>query len=55
MTGIPVEMIKDTTVDNKSFFSLIRERQCSLQFGSLTTAQETLLDEFIVRHTAGSS
>ena len=53
MTGIPVEGVHDSRVDHNSSFSLIAERQCNLQFGSLSPAQENLLDEFIRRHTAG--
>jgi c-di-GMP-binding flagellar brake protein YcgR len=31
------------------------ERQCSLQFKDLSPAQESLLDEFIMKYTAGTS
>jgi c-di-GMP-binding flagellar brake protein YcgR len=55
MTSIPIENIHDFKVNNQISFSIIRERQCCLQFGPLSPAQETLLDEFIVRYTAGNS
>ena len=55
MTGIPIETIRDFKVNNQISFSIIRERQCSLQFGSLSPAQESLLDEFILKYTAGNS
>ena len=55
MTSIPIETIRDFKVNNQISFSIIRERQCSLQFGSLSPAQESLLDEFILKYTAGNS
>jgi len=55
MTGIPIENIRDFKVDNELSFSIIRERQCCLQFGSLSPAQESLLDELIMKYTAGNS
>ena len=55
MTHIPIENIRDFRITNQVSFSIIRERQCSLQFGSLTSAQEALLDEFIMKYTAGNS
>ena len=55
MTSIPIENIHDFKVDNQVSFSIIQERQCCLQFGDLSSAQESLLDEFIVRYTAGNS
>ena len=55
MTRVPIENIRDFKITNQVSFSIIKERQCSLQFGSLTPAQETLLDEFIMKYTAGNS
>lgn len=55
MTSIPIETIRDFKVNNQISFSIIRERQCSLQFGPLSPAQESLLDEFILKYTAGNS
>ncbi len=55
MTGIPVENIQDFSVSSKSLFNITSERQCCLQFGSLTRVQEKLLDEFILEHTGGTS
>ena len=55
MTGLPIESIRDFTVKNQSTFSVIRERQCCLQFGALSPAQESLLDEFIMNYSVGNS
>ena len=55
MTKIPIENIRDFKVENHVSFSIINERQCCLQFGSLSPEQELLLQEFIMKHTAGSS
>ena len=55
MTSIPIESIRDFKVDNQISFSIIRERQCCLQFGRLSPAQEQLLDELMMNYTAGSS
>lgn len=55
MNEIPIECVRDFTVDNQVSFSILKERQCCLQFGSLSPDQELLLDEFIIKYTAGSS
>ena len=55
MTSIPIESIRDFKVDNQISFSIIRERQCCLQFGRLSRVQEQLLDELMMNYTAGSS
>jgi c-di-GMP-binding flagellar brake protein YcgR len=55
MTSIPIENIRDFKVNTQISFSIIRERQCSLQFGPLSPAQESLLDKFIMKYTAGNS
>ncbi len=55
MTSIPIEGIRDLKVNNQVSFSIIRERQCCLQFGPLSPAQEQLLDELIMKYTAGNS
>ena len=55
MSSIPIESIRDFKVNNQVSFSIILERQCCLQFGPLSHAQESLLDEFIMKYTAGNS
>jgi c-di-GMP-binding flagellar brake protein YcgR len=55
MTSVPIESVRDFVVNHQTFFSIIRERQCCLQFGSLSPAQEDLIDEFILQHTEGNS
>ncbi|KPJ99921.1 MAG: hypothetical protein AMJ60_03385 [Desulfobacterales bacterium SG8_35] len=55
MTNIPIENVNDFKVENQVSFSIIDERQCCLKFGSLSPDQESLLDEFIVKYSAGSS
>lgn len=55
MNSIPIESIHDFKVDNQVSFSIILERQCCLQFGSLSPAQESRLDEFIMRYAVGNS
>jgi hypothetical protein len=55
MNNIPIVNVSDFKVDNQISFSIISERQCCLQFGSLTPKQELLLDEFILKYGAGSS
>jgi c-di-GMP-binding flagellar brake protein YcgR len=55
MTSIPIENFRDFKVNNQISFSIIQERQCSLQFGPLSPAQESLFDKFIMKYTAGNS
>ena len=55
MTSIPIESIRDFKVDNQTSFSIIQERQCCLQFSRLSPAQEQLLEELMMKCTAGSS
>lgn len=55
MTDIPIATVFDFKVHNQVSFSIINERQCCLQFGSLSPQQELLLDEFIMKFTAGTS
>lgn len=55
LNGIPIECVRDFDINNQVSFSIMHERQCCLQFKDLTPAQESLLDEFIMKHTAGSS
>lgn len=55
LTNVPIENIRDFKVDNQLSFSIIRERQTCLQFGPLSPAQESLLDEFIMKYSAGNS
>jgi c-di-GMP-binding flagellar brake protein YcgR len=55
MTNIPIENVHDFKVENQVSFSIIDERQCCLKFGSLSPDQASLLDEFIVKYSAGSS
>lgn len=55
MTNIPIANRSDFKVKNQVSFSIISERQCCLQFGSLTPDQESLLDDFIMKYAAGNS
>ena len=55
MTNFPIANISDFKVKNQVSFSIISERQCCLQFGSLTPDQESLLDDFIMKYAAGNS
>ncbi|MGB6288788.1 MAG: PilZ domain-containing protein [Desulfobulbales bacterium] len=55
MTNIPIKDVFDFKVENRVSFSIISERQCCLQFGSLSPEQELLLDELIKKLSAGSS
>ncbi len=55
MTNIPIENVNDFKVENQVSFSVIDERQCCLQFGSLSPEQELLLDDFILKYTTGIS
>ena len=55
MTGIPIKDIRDFKVSNQTFLSVIQEHQCCLQFASLSPAQESLLDEFIMNYSVGNS
>ena len=55
MTKIPIENVCDFKVNNQVSFSIINERQCCLQFGSLSPEQELLLQEFMMKHTASNS
>ena len=54
MTNIPIKDVFDFKVENRVSFSIISERQCCLQFGSLSPEQELLLDELIKKLSAGS-
>ena len=55
MANVPIENVCDFKVDSHFSFSIINERQCCLQFGALPPEQELLLDDFIIKYTAGSS
>ena len=55
LNDLPIENISDFNVENHVSFSIISERQCCLQFGSLTQEQESLLDDFIGKYTAGTT
>ena len=55
MDSVPIESIHDFKGDNQVSFSIIQERQCCLKFGSLSPAQESRLDEFIMKYTVGNS
>ena len=55
MTNIPIAKVRDFKVDNQYSFSILSERQCCLQFGSLTPDQQLQLDDFILKYTAGNS
>ena len=55
MRSIPIKSIRDFTVNNQGTFSIIRERQCCLQFDSLSPDQKSLLDEFIMNFSVGHS
>ena len=53
LTNIPVKNVNDFKVENQISFSIMSERQCCMQFGDLSTEQESQLDDFIVKHTSG--
>lgn len=55
MANIPIANVFDFKVENHLSFSIITERQCCLQFGPLPADQEALLEEFIVKYTAGTA
>jgi hypothetical protein len=55
LTSLPIQSIRDFKVENNISFSIIRERQCCLQFDPLSPEQESLLDDFIMKYTAGNS
>ena len=55
MTSIPIESICNFKINNQASFSIIQEHQCCLQFSPLSPAQEQLLDELIMKYTAGNS
>jgi c-di-GMP-binding flagellar brake protein YcgR len=54
MTNIPIVNINDFKVTNQVSFSIVSERQCCLEFGSLSSEQELQLDEFIVNYTSSN-
>ena len=55
LTKIPIQNVGDFKVENQISFSVMSERQCCLQFGTLSVEQEKLLDEFIMKHAVGNS
>jgi hypothetical protein len=55
LTSLPIQSIRDFKVENNITFSIIKERQYCLQFGLLSPEQESLLDDFIMKYTAGNS
>lgn len=55
MTKIPILNVNDFKVENQVSFSVMTERQCCLEFGTLSVDQEKLLDEFIMKHAVGNS
>ncbi len=55
LNDIPIEKINDFKVENHVSFSIINERQCCLQFGSLSNEQELLVDDFITKYTGDNT
>ncbi|MBW2471833.1 MAG: PilZ domain-containing protein [Deltaproteobacteria bacterium] len=55
LTNIPIHNVNDFEVENQVSFSIMTERQCCLQFGPLSSEQESRLDEFIRHHGVGNS
>ena len=55
LTNIPIQNVSDFEVENQVSFSIMTERQCCLQFGPLSSEQESRLDEFIRHHGVGNS
>jgi len=55
MRSLPIKCVRDFNVSNQVSFSIMQERQCCLQFNDLSSTQESLLDEFIIKYTAGTS
>ena len=55
MTDIPIENIRDFKVSNQVSLSVMQERQCCLQFGALSPAQKSLLDDFIMNYSVSNS
>ena len=55
LTNIPIQNVSDFEVENQVSFSIMTERQCCLQFGPLSSKQESRLDEFIKHHGVGNS
>ena len=55
LTNIPIQNVNDFEVENQVSFSIMTERQCCLQFGPLSSEQESRLDEFIRHHGVGNS
>lgn len=53
--GLPIKCVHDFNINDHVSFSIIPERQCCLQFTDLSSTQESLLDEFIMKYTAGTS
>jgi hypothetical protein len=54
MTDIPIGNIRDFKVSNQVSLSVMQERQCCLQFGALSPAQESLLDDFNMNYSVGN-
>jgi len=55
VNDLPIQNISAFKVENQVSFSIISERQCCLQFVSLSNEQELLLDDFISKYTAGTT
>ena len=55
MTNIPIVNVNDFKVTNQVSFSIVSERQCCLQFGTLSPEQELQLDKFMINYTANNS
>lgn len=53
--SLPIKCVRDFNISDHVSFSIIQERQCCLQFTNLTPTQESMLDEFIMKCTAGTS
>ena len=55
MSNLPIKGIQDFKVENDVSFSIVRERQCCLEFGELSAEQQALLDQFIFKYSAGQA
>jgi len=52
LPNIPVLLVNEVQTLPNSLFSTLRVKRLSLQFGPLTNEQQTLLNDFITRHSA---
>ncbi len=55
LPNLPILLVGEVQTLTSSIFSSLRVKRLSMQFGALTSEQQTLLDDFILHNTVAES